>query len=159
MKKEEYKNLIFFIFRQHYQYINNEKIKIQLIKNIFENEILIKKGYIFLIETMKELKPKLDIEGNNEDNNLFIDNYLILNNNSNLIKYKNLYDFFNSLDSMEFNELLLYFFENQCQTYFSNILILYNNQYSKECCEILLLKTSFHYLKKSIQYLQGFTPF
>ena len=46
IKGDEYTNLLFYIFRQEYQNINNENIKIKLIQNIFGNDSLIKKSYI-----------------------------------------------------------------------------------------------------------------
>ena len=152
-KKEEYKNLLFYIYRQHYENINDENIKIKLIKNIFENKFLIKKSYIFLVDTMKDLKPKIFKEETKCDKEEIINGFLNLEGDKKLIKYKNLFSFFNSINSIEFNELLLYFFENQSQSYFSNILSLYNNQYTEECCKALLLNNSLIYLKKSIQYL------
>ena len=155
VKNEDYSNLLFFIFRQHYQNINDEEIKMKLIKNIFKDEILIKKSYIFLVDIMKEFKPEIYIEEIEENEDIIINNFLNINENKKLIKYKNLIDFFNSINSIEFNELLLYFFENQCQCYFSNILNYYNNQYSENSCQSLLLNTSFEYLKQSIQYLNN----
>ena len=60
---------------------------------------------------------------------------------------------YNNINSEEFNELLLFFLEEQCQSYFNSILIKNENEYSEKCCEELLLKTSIDYLKKAIQYL------
>ena len=56
--------------------------------------------------------------------------FLNLDENKKLLKYKELYKVYNSIESQEFNELLLYFFENKCQLYFDNILNKYNNTYS-----------------------------
>ena len=154
-KNNEFTNLLFFITRQEYQNINNESIKIKLIENIFENSLLIKKSYTFLVDTMKDLKPEIfdknDKERNNED--ILLRNFLNIKDNRKLFKYKDLYKLFNSLNSPEFNELLLFFFENQCQSYFKNILNLYNNKFVENCCKALLLNTSLDYLKKSLQYI------
>ena len=154
-KNNEYTNLLFFIVRQEYQNINNESIKIKLIENIFENSLLIKKSYLFLVDSMKDLKPEIfdknDKERNDED--MLLRNFLNIKDNRKLFKYKDLYKLFNSLNSPEFNELLLYFFENQCQSYFKGILNLYNNEYVENCCKALLLNTSLDYLKKSLQYI------
>ena len=153
IKNEEYMNLLFFIFRQHYQNINDEQIKIKLIKNIFENETLIKKCYVFLDDTMNSLKPRMNINGNENDEKNLVNNFLNLNGYKELIKYRNLFEYFNSIESTEFKELLIYFFETQCQSYFYEILSFYNNEFSELSCEAILLKTSLLYLKKSIQYL------
>ena len=152
---DEYANLLFFLFRQQYQNINNEKIKIKLIQDIFANNSLIKKSYIFLVDTMKDVKPEIfdknDRDKNNEET--LVRNFLNIYNNPKLNNYKELYKFFNTINSVHFNELLLYFFENQCQSYFTDILKMYDNKFSEKCCEMLLLKTSLLYLKKCFQYL------
>ena len=46
-----------------------------------------------------------------------------------------------------------FFFEVQCQSYFQIILDGFKNEYSKICCNKLLLGVSLEYLKKSIQHL------
>ena len=154
-KNDDYANLVFFIFRQQYQIINNKGIQIKLIQNIFGNDLLIKKSYMFLVDTMGDLKPEIydknDKERNNEEN--LVRNFLNIQDNAKLRNYKDLYNFFNSLKSIEFNELLLYFLENQCQSYFKDILKMFGNQYTEKCCEMLLLNTSFKYLTKCFQYL------
>ena len=154
-KTDDYANLIFFIFRQEYQNINNESIKIKLIQNIFGNESLIKKSYIFLVDTMKNIKPEVYDANNKERNNedMLVRNFLNLKDNIKLHNYRDLYNFFNTIKSIEFNELLLYFLENQCQSYFKEILNNYNNQFSEKCCENILLNTSLKYLKKCFQYI------
>ena len=154
-KNNDYENLVFFIFRQQYQIINNKGIQIKLIQNIFDNNLLIKKSYMFLVDTMKDLKPEIydknDKERNNED--MLVKNFLNIKDNAKLRNYKDLYNFFNTLKSIEFNELLLYFLENQCQSYFKGILYKFGNKYTEECCERLLLNTSLQYLKKCFQYI------
>ena len=146
-------DLLFFIYAQNYQNINDEEIKIKLIKDNFKNKLFIKKSYVFLSDMIEKLKPEVYIEGTEQNEEALINSFLNLNDNKSLSKFKNLIDFLNSLQSIELNESLLYFFEIQCQFYFSNILNLYYNQYSEKACENLLLKTSLSYLKKSLQYL------
>ena len=68
-------------------------------------------------------------------------------------KFKNLINIINNINSPEFNEILLYFLEGQCQIYFQTILANYKNDFNLKCCEELLLDVSLEYLKKSIQYL------
>ena len=154
-KNNEYTNLLLFIFRQQYQNINKEAVKIKLIQNIFENNLLIKNSYSFLVDTLKDLKPEV-YDNNNKERNYedkLVKNFLNINDNQKLYKYKDLFNFFSKIKSVEFNELLLYFLENQCQSYFNEILKIFNNEYTENCCKMLLLKTSLDYLKKSLQYL------
>ena len=68
-------------------------------------------------------------------------------------KVKNLINTCNGVNLPEFNEILLYFLEGQCQSYFLSILKKNKNKYTEKCCESLLLKVSIGYLKKAIQYL------
>ena len=154
-KGDEYTNLLFFIFRQEYQNINNEHIQIKLIQNIFGNESLIKKSYIFLVEAMKDMTPGIpeiyNKERDSEEN--LLRNFLNIDNNKKLYKYKELYKFLNTINSVKFNEILLYIFELQCQSYFKGILKMHNNEYSGVCCELLLLGLSIKYLKKCLQYI------
>ena len=65
-------------------------------------------------------------------------------------KYQNLIKIYNNIKSDEFNEILLYLFESQCQSYFSQILAKYKNEYNEKCCDELLNKLSLGYLKKAI---------
>ena len=154
-KTEEYSNLLFYIFRQQYRNNYNEEIKIKLIENFFQNKMLIKKSKIFLSETLKDLKPEVYNEKNRkkEPQELLIQNFMNLTNNKKLEKYQNLIKIYNSINSEVFNELLLFFLEGQCQSYFTSILNKHKNEYTEKCCEELLLKTSIEYLKKAIQYL------
>ena len=68
-------------------------------------------------------------------------------------RFRKLFEILKKIDSLEFNEILLYFFEEQCQTYSLKILNNNGNQYSQKCCKELLLGLSFDYLKKAIEYL------
>ena len=154
-KGEEYSNLLFFIFRQEYQNINNEHIQIKLIQNIFSDDSLIKKSYIFLVESMKDMKPEVPDKNRHDRDNeeTLLKNFLNIENNRELLKYRELYKYINTLNSSELNEILLYLFETQCQSYFKKILDMHKNQYTGECCQNLLLGISFNYLKKSMQFL------
>ncbi len=160
-KTEEYKNLLFYIFRQQYRNIYDDKIRIRLIENFFNNQLLIRKSKIFLYESLKDLKPEVYNEKNknHETQDSFVKHFMNLKDNKNLIKYENLIKIYNKINSKEFNELLLFFLEGQCQSYFNSILIKYNNnnnignKYSEECYNELLLNTSIEYLKIAIQYL------
>ena len=154
-KTEEYKNLLFYIFRQQYRNIGNEEIRIKLIENFFQNKLLIRKSKIFLYDTLKDLKPEVYNEKNKkkETPESLIKNFMNLKDNKRLAKYQNLIKIYNNINSEEFNELLLFFLEGQCQSYFNSILIKYGNEYSEKCCEELLLKLSIEYLKKAIKYL------
>ena len=81
---------------------------------------------------------------------MLIDNFMSLEN---IEKYKNLYKIYNNNSSKEFNEIILYILENQCQSYFTSILNKHNNEYTEECCNEMILDLSLGYLKKAIQYL------
>ena len=153
-KTEEYINLLFYIFRQQYRSINDEDIRIKLIENFFQNKLLIKKSKIFLSDTMKPLRPEVFYEKNREKEpeDTLIKNFMNLDNKK-LVKYKKLLEIYNKIDSEEFNELLLYFFESQCQSYFEEILKNNKYKYTQKCCEELLLKVSLGYLKKAIKFL------
>jgi len=82
IKGDEYTNLLFYIFRQEYQNINNENIKIKLIQNIFGNDSLIKKSYIFLVESMKDMKPEVRDRNNHDRDNeeILLRNFLNIEN-------------------------------------------------------------------------------
>ena len=154
-KTEEYVNLLFYIFRQQYKAISNEDIRIKLTENFFQNKLLIKKSKIFLTDTLRSLKPEIFNKANKEKEPeaLFIKNFMNLDENKKLVKFKQLINIFNKIDSEEFDELLLYFFESQCQSYFEEILKKNNYQYTQKSCEELLLNVSLSYLKKAIQFL------
>ena len=154
-KTEEYTNLLFYIFRQQYRNIYNDEIRIKLIENFFQNKLLIKKSKIFVCETLKDLKPEVYNPKNKkkETPEVLVKNFMNLTDNKKFAKFQNLIKIYNNINSEEFNEILLFFLESQCQSYFNSILIKYNNEYSEKCCEELLLKLSLDYLKKAIQYL------
>ena len=150
-KNDLYVNLLFFIFRQQYKNIYNQDIRIKLVENFIKNELLSKKSKIFLSETLKDFKPEMITKKKNKDD--LIKNFLNLEGNEKLKSYKNLINICNNANSSEFNEILLYFFECQCQSYFLSILNKNDNKYTEKCCEALLLSVSIGYLKKAIQYL------
>ena len=132
-KGEDYSNLLFYIFRQEYRNINNEEIKIKLIENFFQNKVLIKKSKIFLSETLKDLKPEVYNEKNKKkvSPEICVNNFMNLSNKK-LAKYENLINIFNGIKSEEFNEILLFFLEGQCQSYFIEILAKNKNEYSQK---------------------------
>ena len=149
-KKEEYVNLMFFIFKQQYKNINNEEIRIKLVENFLKNKQLVTKSKIFLKDTLIDVKPELMKKDSKEDK--LINNFMDLESPK-LGKVKNLINTCNGVNLPEFNEILLYFLEGQCQSYFLSILKKNKNKYTEKCCESLLLKVSIGYLKKAIQYL------
>ena len=154
-KNDEYINLMFYIFLRQYEIVNDEKIKMKLIKNILNDPLLIPHSKIFLYDTLCPLRP--EICDKNENNPELIEQHV--NNFMNLksgkvTKYKNLYDIYNKINSNELDEIILYICETQCQEYFKNIYNLYGNQYNEETCEAILLNTSLRYLSKAIKYLK-----
>ena len=155
-KDEKYVNLLFFIFRTQHRNIYNEEMRIKLLTHFFQNKLLLIKSKIFLSETLKDIKPELPTKKgkkSEEDSaKECINNFLNLDIDK-LKKFKSLIDICKKIDTPEFNEILLYFFEGQCQSYFSSILKKYGNKYNVKSCEEILLKTSLAYLKKAIQYL------
>ena len=80
---------------------------------------------------MKDMKPEIPDRNNRDRDNedTLLRNFLNIENNRNLYKYKELYKFINTLNSVQLNEILLYLFEIQCQSYFKGILKLNNNEY------------------------------
>ena len=150
-KNEDYINLMFFIYRHQYRNIYVEEIRIKLVEKFFENKLLINKSKIFASEILKFLKPESQNDENVKKEEL-IKNFMNLDDNK-FQKYKNLIKILNNINSPEFNEILLYFFEGQCQIYFQEILDKNKQEYNQKCCEQLLLNLSLEYLKKSIQYL------
>ena len=149
-KTEEYSNLLLYLFTQQYRNIDNQEIKIKLVENFTKNKLLIKKTKFLLHLTLKDLKPEL--YNKNKPLKDLIGNFMnITDNNKYLIKI------YNNINSEEFNEILLFFFEGQCQSYFNSILMKYKSDYTIEvhekCIEELLSKTSIEYLKKAMQYL------
>ena len=159
-KNNDYINLLFFVYRQQYRNIYNDEIRIKLVENLLNNKLLVKKSKIFLSETLKDIKPeapkgkqknkKYDEEKEKEE---LINNFLDIDKNKHLGAYKNLINKCNNINSPEFNEILLYFFEGQCQSYFTKILEKFHNKYTEKSCPKLLLNISLEYLKKAIQYL------
>ena len=155
-KNETYINLLFFIFRSQHRNIYDEEIRIKLLAHFFQNKSLLIKSKIFLSETLRDLKPevagKKAKKTEEEVTKECINNFMNLETDK-LNKFKSIIDICKKIDSPEFNEILLYFLEGQCQSYFSDILKKYDNKYSLKSCEELLLKVSLTYLKKAIKYL------
>ena len=154
-KDDRYANLLFFLFMQEYKNISDEEIRIKLIEEFFKNNLLIRKSKIFLSETLKELKPETINENKKKKDSeeTLANNFLNLKDNEKLKKYKNLIKIYNNIKSEDFNEILLYLFESQCQLYFSEILNKYNNKYTEKCCDEIINKLSLSYLKKAITTL------
>ena len=155
-KNEDYINLLFFIFRSQYRNIYEEDIRIKLLAHFFQNKSLLIKSKIFLSETLKDIKPEVPSKkGKKTEEEITkdcINNFMNLNVDK-LKKFRAVIDICKNINTPEFSEILLYFFEGQCQSYFSTILQKHKNKYDEKCCEALLLKVSLSYLKKSIQYL------
>ena len=152
-KNEEYLELLFFIYRVQYKNIYSEDIQIKLAEKFFQNNYLLKKSKLFLVDNLKIIKP-IVFDKNNEKikKTILVDNFLNLKI-SNYLKIQNLINIINKINSNEFNEILLFFFEQQCQSYFMTILKNNKNIYNQNCCEELLLDVSLEYLKKAIKYL------
>ena len=149
-KTQEYSNLLLYLFTQQYRNIDSQEIKIKLVENFIKNKLLIKKSKFLLHLTLKDLKPELF--NKNKPLKGLIGNFMnITDNNKYLIKI------YNNINSEEFNEILLFFFEGQCQSYFNSILMKYKSEYKNEsrekCYKELLSKTSIEYLKKAMHYL------
>ena len=144
IKTEEYVNLRFFIFWQEYKVVSDGETKIKLIEDFFKNNLLIKKSKILLVETLKDMNPKIS-----KYEDIYFLNY---EENPELDKYKKLYKIYNNIKSLEFDELLLFTFENLCQSYFQNI---YKKEgdYTKQSCKQILLGNSLTYFKNAQQYL------
>ena len=153
-KNEDYISLLFFIFRQQYRNIFKEEIKLKIAESFFENKFLLKNSKVFLSELLKDLKPEVYYPANNEKEpkELLLNNFMNLEVKT-LNKYKKLFEIFKKIDTPEFDEILLYFFEEQCQSYFLKILENNGNQYNEKCCKELILELSLDYLRKSIEYL------
>ena len=77
----------------------------------------------------KDLRPELAKEKTNEQN--LIDNFLNLNKPK-LKPYSKIINIINQIQSNEFNEILLYFFEEQCQSYFSTIIKDHKNIFNSD---------------------------
>ena len=155
-KNEIYINLLFFIFRTQHRNIYNEEVRIKLLTHFFKNKLLLIKSKIFLSETLKDIKPEVPLKkGKKSEEEIArecVNNFMNLETEK-LKKFKSLIDICKNIDSPEFSEILLYFFEGQCQSYFSAILQKNGNKYNLKCCQELLLNNSIEYLKKAIHYL------
>ena len=145
VKKDEYTNLRFFIFFQQYKILSDETTKIKLIEDFFQNPILIGKSRILLVETLKEMRPQIKQEKNYD--------FLNIKENLTLNKYEKLYNIYNNIKSLEFDELLLFTFENQMQSYFKEILDNNNGIYDQKSCKEIILENSLDYFIKAKNYL------
>ena len=153
VKNDSYSYLLFFILRQEYKNIHDEKNKNSLLEEFFKNKFLLRYSKIFLVEKLKIFKPELnDNENNRRTNSNLINDFMNIDNQK-FEKIQNIINILNSIDSQIFNEILLYFFEGLCQTYFLSILKKYKNIYNENCCSEMLTGLSLDYLQKGIQYL------
>ena len=151
-KNDAYSNLLIFIFRQEYKNIYNEDIRIKLLKKFFNNKSLIKYSKFFLVETLKNFKPEIiSNKANNDIQNLLLNNFMNIDCRK-FEKIKNIVNICNQINSEEFYQILSYFFEGSCQSYFFDILKKYNNKYTEECCKEILNGLSLEYLKKAIKF-------
>ena len=152
-KNEAYKNLLFFIFRQEYTNIYDDNIRIKLLEKFFNNESLLKYSKLFLVEKLKILQPETLKENSRKETlSSYISNFMNLESEK-FDKIKNIINICNKINSPEFNEILLYFFEGLCQNYFFTLLKKYNNEYTHKCCNVMLFGLSLDYLKKAIKFL------
>ena len=126
---------------EEYKIVLDEETKIKLIEDFFKNNHLIKKSKILLIETLKDMRPKISKFEDEE--------FLKYEDNPELDKYKKLYKIYNNIKSLEFDELLLFTFENLNQSYFQDILNINEGKYNKQSCKQILLDFSLNYFKKS----------
>ena len=150
-KNDKYINLVLFIIKQGIINLSNENLKIYFIENLIKNELIQKRMKIFLSLIFYDFKPK--IKSDIESEEILLQNFLSLENKS--LKLKEFIKGCNELKSPIFNEVLLHFFECQCQSYFLEILNRYKNNYSEKCCQELLSNMSLIYLKKAIKFLDN----
>ena len=144
-KTEEYINLLSFIFFQQYKALPDEETKIKLIEDFFKNPFLIKKSKILLVETLKDMQPEIS----KKDEDIFLN----LEENPLFFKYRKLFEIYNNIESLEFDELLLFTFENQCQAYFQKIFKNYDRKNNKALYKDLLLENSLDKFIKALKYL------
>ena len=152
-KNEAYKELLSFIYRQEYNNIYKEDRRIDLLEKFFKNELLLKNSKIFLVEKLKSFQPEYINEKSKKDaESTYLSNFMNLQS-KNFENIQTILNICNRINIPEFNEILLYFFEGLCQSYFFNILKKYKNEYTEQCCNEMLLRLSYNYLKKAILYL------
>ena len=149
-KNEAYVELLFFIFRAQHRNIYDNEIRIKLLVDFFKSKSLLIKSKIFLSETLKDMKP--EIPSGKKGENDCIRNFMNLEIKK-FEKFRPIIDICQKTVNPEFNEILLFFLEGQCQSYFKSILQKYDNKYEEKCCEESLLKLSLSYLKKAKEYL------
>ena len=156
--KKDFNSLLNFIFFHQFKIIsNNNEIdnKIELINKFLEKypELLkTSKLFVFVFYTLKEMKPEL-LNEKKKDSEKLVEKFMNFDNNKKVKKYKNIYKIYDNNKIEVFNEILLYIFEIQCQSYFNLILKHNNNEYTEKCCKEILLGQSFSYFKKAFQFL------
>ena len=150
VKKKEYENLLFYIYSHQYKKILDENIRIKLLEEFFKNKILLKKSIFFISIILKGLRP--ENPKTNQEKDIMNKNFMNLAQPI-FNKFKNIINMWNSLQSNEFNEVLLFFFEGQCQSFFSTIIKDNKNEFNEKCCKELLLEQSLSYFKKAIEKL------
>ena len=152
-KKDSYINLFIFLYRQEYNNIYIDDIRIKLLETFFNNDLLLKNSKNFLVESFKNFKPELfNRKSKNNSINNYISDFMNLENKK-FSKIKNILNICDKINSNEFKEILLYLFEGLIQSYFFSIHKKYKNEFNKKCCNEMLLGLSLDYLKKAIQYL------
>ena len=149
-KNDKYKELLFFLCKQNFITLKSEELKLDYIAYFIKNKLILDKMKLFLSFILNDMKPQLPTKRKPSD--VLLNEFMNLEN----IKYNKLNNFIkicNEIYSPVFNEVLLYFFEGQSQSYFLEILNKYDNNYSLKCCEELLLNISLSYFKKAYFYL------
>ena len=151
-KNDDYINLIFYILINHIINIDSDNLRIKLFEYFLKNKLILNKTKILLSITLSEMKPKV-LKSNLSSDDLLND-FMVLKIKK-AEKFKNIIKYYNEIDSPIFNEVLLYFFEDQCHCYFSEILNNYKNEFTEKCCKDLLLNLSLSYFKKAFDYLDN----
>ena len=151
-KNDKYTDLLLFIFKLYFTNLQLEEFKIKLVEYFIENKLILKNSKFLLSLILTNMKPKEFILDNENDEKVLLQDFLNPESKQ-LNKFMKLISLCDNNNSNVFNEVLLFFFEGQCQTYFTQILNENKNNYSEKCCKKLLNNLSLSYLKKSIQYL------
>ena len=152
-KNDEYTDLLLFIFKLYFSNLQSEEFKIKLIEYFIENKLILKNSKLLLSLVLSDMKPKEFVFNNEEDKSFLLIKDFLNPESKQMNKFKKLITLCDNINSSIFNEVLLYFFEGQCQSYFTQILKENNNNYSEKCCQQLLNNLSLSYFKKSILYL------
>ena len=147
-KGDEYIKIILFIFKEHLYNCFSDELRLNYIQYFLKNTSIIKKSKIILTLFLSGMKPE-KYNPKKYNKNALVNNFMNLekkNISSELISICN------EMDNPILNEVILHFFEGQCQSYFLEILEKNHNKYSEKCCEEMLLNISLDYLKKVIEY-------